>query len=249
MTNLRGKTALVVGGSSGVGRATVKALWAAGARVTAVARGTEKLATLAAETEGLATLSGDATDPALAERLLRELRPDLLVLSTGITPLMGRIDELDWQSFSEVWNADLKASFHFVQTALTLPLAPGSSIVIVSSGAAINGSPLSGGYAGAKRMQWLLAGYAQKVADAKKLGIRVVALLPHQLIEGTAIAEQASSAYGAASGVTAEAFMKRFPAPLDTTRVADSIVGVLSGDIAAGVTAVAVTGTGVDALP
>ena len=69
--------------------------------------------------------------------------------------------------------ADLKASFHFHQNRrLALPLAPGSTVVLVSSGAAIGGSWLSGGYAGAKRMQWWLAGYAQKVSDAKKLGIR-----------------------------------------------------------------------------
>jgi hypothetical protein len=41
-------------------------------------------------------------------------------------------------------------------------------------------------------MQWLLAGYAQKIADAKKLGIRFLAVLPKQLIEGTAIAALAS---------------------------------------------------------
>ena len=80
-------------------------------------------------------------------------------------------------SFSEAWNADLKASFHRRQTGASLSRsAAGSSVVLVSSGAAIDGSPLSGGYAGAKRMQWWLAGYAQKVSDARKLGIRFAAL-------------------------------------------------------------------------
>jgi hypothetical protein len=32
----------------------------------------------------------------------------------------------------------------------------------------------SGGYAGAKRMQWFLAVYAQKFSDARKLGIRAL---------------------------------------------------------------------------
>ena len=39
MTSLRGKSAVIVGGSSGVGKATVKALISEGVRVTAVARG------------------------------------------------------------------------------------------------------------------------------------------------------------------------------------------------------------------
>jgi NAD(P)-dependent dehydrogenase (short-subunit alcohol dehydrogenase family) len=83
---------------------------------------------------------------------------------------MSRVDEFDWASFSEAWNVDVKASFLLIKEALTLPLSPGSSVVVVSSGAAMDGSPLSGGYAGAKRMQWFLADYAQKVSNTKKLG-------------------------------------------------------------------------------
>jgi len=49
MTSLRGKVALVVGGSSGVGKATVKALLSEGAHVTAVARGADNLRALKTE--------------------------------------------------------------------------------------------------------------------------------------------------------------------------------------------------------
>jgi NAD(P)-dependent dehydrogenase (short-subunit alcohol dehydrogenase family) len=249
MTSLRGKIALVIGGSSGVGKATVQALIGEGVRVTAVARGAERLRALAAEVgDGVATLRGDAADRSFAERLLPELRPDLVVHAAGVTPPMGYLDELDWDAFSETWNGDLKASFLLVKQALTLPLSPGSTVVLVSSGAAIAGSPLSGGYAGAKRMQWLLAGYAQKVSDARKLGIRTLAVLPKQLIEGTAIAARASAAYGAINGITAEAFMKRFDVPLGPDQVASAILGALRGEVAAGVHAIAVTGTGIEPL-
>ena len=68
MTTLRGKTAVVTGGSSGVGKATVKALMSEGVRVTAVARGADRLRALAAEVgDGLTTLEGDAADPAWAD--------------------------------------------------------------------------------------------------------------------------------------------------------------------------------------
>jgi NAD(P)-dependent dehydrogenase (short-subunit alcohol dehydrogenase family) len=248
--SLRGKTAVVIGGSSGVGKATVKALISEGARVTAIARDADRLRALQAEIgHGLATVPGDATDPALAVRVLRELKPDLVVLAAGVVPPMGGVDELDWESFSETWNADVKASFFLVKEALTLPLRPGSTVVLVSSGAAIAGSPASGGYAGAKRMQWFLAGYAQKVSDAKKLGIRVIAVLPKQLIEGTTIGTRAAATYGAMNGTTAEAYMKRWDVPLDVDKVASAIRTALEGGVPASVNAIAVTGAGIEPLP
>jgi len=97
MTSLRGKSAVIVGGSSGVGKATVKALISEGVRVTAVARGEDRLRALESQvSDGLATLHGDATDPAFVERLFRELRPDLVVLTAGVTPRIDRVDEFDW---------------------------------------------------------------------------------------------------------------------------------------------------------
>jgi len=249
MTSLRGKTAVVIGGSSGVGKATVRALVSEGARVTAIARDADRLRALEAEIgHGLATIRGDATDPELTVRVLRELRPDLVVLAAGVMPPMGGVDELDWESFSATWNADLKASFFLVKEALKLPLRPGSTVVLVSSGAAIGGSPASGGYAGAKRMQWFLAGYAQKVSEAKKLGIRVLAVLPKQLIEGTTIGVRAAATYGAMNGTTAEAYMKRWEVPLDVDKVAAAIRTALEGGLPAGVDAIAVTGAGIEPL-
>lgn len=150
--NDENRRAVVVGGRSGIGLATVRALEADGVAVTVVSR-----------RDGL-----DATDPAVAERILREARPSYLVLSAGVPPRMARLDEQTWESFSEVWNHDVKATFHFVQAALKLPLPPGASVVIVSSGAALEGSPLSGGYAGAKRMQWTVEKVATAIVAALK---------------------------------------------------------------------------------
>jgi NAD(P)-dependent dehydrogenase (short-subunit alcohol dehydrogenase family) len=247
---LQGKTSLVIGGSSGVGKATVKALVAGGASVTAVGRDPGKLRALEAELSGkVATRQGDATDPAFVERLISELRPDHIVLTAGVTPRMGRVSELDWDAFSETWNTDVKASYLVVKHALDLPLAKGSTVVLVSSGAAVNGSPLSGGYSGAKRMQWLLAGYARKVSESRELGVRMLAVLPRQLIEGTEIAARASATYAASLGTTAEAYMKRFQVPLDVDKVADAILTALTGGVPAELDAIAVIGTGIEPLP
>lgn len=246
---LLSKTAVVIGASSGVGKATVRTLLADGVRVTAVARTAEALAALKSELgSGLETVRADAADPKTSEHLLRELRPDFVVLTAGVRPQMGTVDDLSWETFSEAWHTDTQAAFHLVQAALRTPLAKGSVVVVVSSGAAIQGSYLSGGYAGAKRMQWWLASYAEKVAATKNLGIRFLAILPKQLIEGTAIASLASAGYSAALGIAPGEYMKRFDVPLDCDKVARAIVAGLRGELAPGLTAFAVTGTGVEPL-
>src|SRR6185436_19377666 len=148
MASLQGKVAVVVGASSGVGKETARLLVSEGARVTAVARGAEGLRRLRAELGGdVQTLAADAADPATAERLLRELQPDLVVLTAGLMPHMAPVDEQSWEAFSAPWNVDLQSAFHFIKGAIALPLRPGSAVVVVSSGAAVHGSHLSGGYA------------------------------------------------------------------------------------------------------
>ena len=121
------------------------------------------------------------------------------------------------------------------------------TVAIVSSGAAVAGSPLSGGYAGAKRMQWFMTEYAQEVSNARKLGIRFFAVLPRQLIEGTEIGTTAATNYGATQGLSAVEFLKRrWRVPLDADKVASAIVAGLRGDLADGVAAIGVTGEGVE---
>jgi NAD(P)-dependent dehydrogenase (short-subunit alcohol dehydrogenase family) len=250
MNPLQDKSAVVIGASSGVGLATVKRLVSEGVSVVAVARGREGLSALSARFGGaVRTVQADATDATTAERLLREFDPQLVVLAAGVRPHMGTFDEFSWEAFSAPWNADTKAAFHLLKAVLALPLRAGSTVAIVSSGAAIAGSPLSGGYAGAKRMQWLMAEYAQEVSDAKKFGIRFLAVVPRQLIVDTEIGTTAATNYGATQGLSAAEFLKRrWNVPLDADKVGAAIVSGLRGDIADGVTAIAVIGEGVEPL-
>src|SRR5262249_18011518 len=78
--------------------------------------------------------------------------------------------------------------------------------------------------------------------------IRFLAVLPKQLIEDTKIGALASSSYAAWQGITPREFMSRYEVPLDAQKVAGAIVGGLRGDVAAGVTAIAVSGKGVEPL-
>ncbi|HEY3676838.1 MAG TPA: SDR family oxidoreductase [Candidatus Tumulicola sp.] len=247
--SLRGRSALIIGASSGVGRATAELLIAEGAHVVAIARHAGALDALRAEVGPVQTIEADAARSDVAQRLLREFKPELVVLTAGVHARLAPLDEQTWESVSEPWNVDAQAAFHLVKAALTIPLSPGSTVVVVSSGAAIGGSPLSGGYAGAKRMQWLFAEYAQELSERKGLGIRFVAVLPAQLIEGTEIGESASAAYGALRGMSGADYMKaRFEEPLDVAKVADAIVSCLRGDIAQDVAAIGITGQGIKPL-
>jgi hypothetical protein len=131
---------------------------------------------------------------------------------------MASIEEQSWDSFSAPWNVDVRLAFEVGRAALARPLRPGATVVIVSSGAGINpnGSPLSGGYAGAKRMQMFLASYLQRAADARELGIRFVPVAPMQFLVGTRIGEAATAAYGAGN----------WAIPLDPGGVARAILSV-----------------------
>src|SRR3954452_9735778 len=224
--------ALVIGAASGVGQATADALTAAGGDVLAPGR------------------ERDATDPAQVAALLAEADPDLVVVAAGVPPRMASIAEQSWESFSMPWNVDVKIAFEVGRAALARPLRPGSTVLIVSSGAGLNpgGSPLSGGYAGAKRTQMFLAGYLQRAADARELGIRFVALAPLQFLVGTPIGEAAAAAYGAQVGQPGEAYIKSWPVPLDPAGVARAIVAVASGEEHPEATLLGVTGNGLEAV-
>ena len=108
---------------------------------------------------------------------------------------MGRLDQLSWAEFSATWETDVKAGLYWLQAALNLPLRPGSRVLVGSSGAAVNGSPMSGGYAGAKQMLRFMAKYANGIAKQKGLGVKFQAILPMQIIGGTGVGDEASRAY------------------------------------------------------
>jgi NAD(P)-dependent dehydrogenase (short-subunit alcohol dehydrogenase family) len=174
--SLKDKHVVVTGGSRGLGLGLVEALVAHGARVTVVARDAKALASVRARL-GVATISADVTDETSAHRIVAEARPDILVLNAGTPPRMARFDQTSWADFTAPWDTDVKAGLYWMQAALKTPLKPGSRVLVGSSGAAVNGSQMSGGYGGAKRMLWFMAKYATGIAAQKDLGIRFQAIV------------------------------------------------------------------------
>ena len=194
---LAGATALVTGASRGFGRGIATALSGAGARVVGVARDRAALDELRAELGGSFTaVPADAADPTVAGQLIDAYRPAILVLNAGATPLPRPIHHHTWQTFSSNWDTDVQHVFNFTREVLLAPLAPGSMVVTLSSGAALHGSPLSGGYAGAKAAVRFITSYAAEESTRARLGIRFVSLLP-QLTPATALGSVYVAAYTA----------------------------------------------------
>src|SRR5262249_17769438 len=163
---LSGTTALVTGASRGFGRGIATALSKAGANVVGVARDRARLEELRAQLGGTFTpLAADAADPVVAGQLTDKYHPRTLVLNAGATPLTRPLHEQTWQTFSRNWEVDVQHAYHWTREALVRPLHPGSVVIAVSSGAALRGSPLSGGYAGAKATIRFLTSYAASESE------------------------------------------------------------------------------------
>ncbi|OBG33252.1 short-chain dehydrogenase [Mycobacterium alsense] len=230
--SLKGKTALVVGASRGLGRGIATAASGAGASVIAVSRG----ATTFPDPRsggGVHAVVADAADPSVPGSLVDQYDPQILVLVAGASPLMRPLQHHTWESFSANWNTDVRIAFHWLREALLKPLRPGSRVVVVSSGAALAGSPLSGGYAGAKATQRFITGYAQQEADRADLGITFTALMP-RITPLTELGRPAVRAYAARDGMSEEDYVKQLGQPL-TPEAAGAAVVELAGSDAAGI--------------
>jgi NAD(P)-dependent dehydrogenase (short-subunit alcohol dehydrogenase family) len=197
-----------------------------GARVTVVARGAKALDSVRGRL-GVATISADVTDETAAHRILAEVRPDILALNAGATPPMGRLDQLSWADFTAPWEHDVKAGLYWLQAALNQPLKPGSRVLVVSSGAAESGSPMSGSYGGAKRLLWFMAKYANGVSEKRHLGICFLTIVPQQMILGTGVGDAGANAYAHAMSMKPEEFVARFGALMPPREFGDKVVSVL----------------------
>jgi NAD(P)-dependent dehydrogenase (short-subunit alcohol dehydrogenase family) len=244
---LAGMSALVTGASRGFGRATAAALIEAGASVAGVARDGGPLAA-AREQLGarFVPVVADAADPVSAARLLDQFRPALLVLNAGARPLARPLHRQTWESFSRNWAVDVQQAFHWTREALLAPLEPGSLVVAFSSGAARFGSPLSGGYAGAKATIRFLAGYAADESRRAGLGIRFTAVLP-DLTPATGLGADAVAAYAARQGVGEAAFLAARGPVLAAAQVGAAIAA-LAADPALDAPAYALTAAGLEPL-
>jgi 3-oxoacyl-[acyl-carrier protein] reductase len=222
MIDLTGRTALVTGGSRGVGRATALLLARAGADVAIGYRSRldaaeETAAAIrAAGRRGLA-VAADLTEPGAAEQLVEAVaqefgRLDILVANAGVWPAeslpVATLPDARWRSTVE---SNLDAVFSTVRAALGR-IRPGGAIVLVSSTAAQRGEAGHADYAAAKGA---LIAFTKSLAVECAPGITVNCVAP-----GWIDTEMAASAF-------ADGGLERIAATIPLRRVAsaDDVAG------------------------
>jgi NAD(P)-dependent dehydrogenase (short-subunit alcohol dehydrogenase family) len=150
------RTALITGGSRGLGRTVAEFLAAQGHDLIITARGDEALETAARALRRhggqVIALAGDVTDAAHRQRLAEAARGlgrlDLLLNNAstlGATPLPP-LAEYPLDELEEAFRVNVVAPIALVREVLPLLQESGSLIVNVSSDAAVGGYPGWGGY-------------------------------------------------------------------------------------------------------
>jgi NAD(P)-dependent dehydrogenase (short-subunit alcohol dehydrogenase family) len=221
--SLENETIIITGGGSGLGKAMADLLILTGAKVIVLSR---KPVNFFAE--NVINICGDVTDKEFIFKTVEEFKPTILILNAGATPVMAPLDEQTWDTFSTVWNNDVKAGLYGIQAALKIPLSKGTRVLVTSSGAALVGAPLSGSYAGAKRMLWFMAQHANEISAQKKLDIRFQIIAPMQMIGETKLAQTVAGAYAQRSGISVEEHIeKRYGKPMSAHEYAKRVITLL----------------------
>jgi NADP-dependent 3-hydroxy acid dehydrogenase YdfG len=182
---LSGKTALVTGASSGIGRAAAVALAEAGAQVALVARRADRLAEVAAKIEAaggkaLARVA-DVTDEADASGAVEDTVGhfgglDILVNAAGMTQT-GKVENGNLDDWRYVLELNFWASLYTARAAIPALKADGGDIVNISSTAGRRAVGVTfGPYAASK---FALTAFNESLrAEVTLVGIRVCIIEP-----------------------------------------------------------------------
>jgi len=190
--SLAGKVAVVTGGSSGIGAASVRLLAAAGAAVVVgYNKGADRAAALIAELPGSGhqalylPMEDSARIRKVADTVRDEFgRADILVNSAGFTRMVphGDLEALDDDLIDAVLAANVRGPFATIRAFVPLLRASGAGVIVnISSGAAESGTGSSIIYGASKA-----ALNTMSMALARVLGpeIRVVVVAPGMVHTG-----------------------------------------------------------------
>ena len=201
-----GKVALVTGGATGIGLATVRRLLSAGGRVMVASRDEERGRGVVA---GLSTdlvefhpvdVRSEAAVVALLDRTVERFgRVDYLFNNAGVEGTVGPMAAWPAEIVDEVLDVNVKGAFLCMKHASPL-MAPGSVIVNGSSLLATIPMPMAAPYAASKAA--LLSLTQSAAAELGERGIAVLAVCPG--VVDTPMMDRVSLAAGAPKAALAE---------------------------------------------
>ena len=228
MGRLEGKTAIVTGATSGMGRAIAGLFAREGAAIVCGGRDTERGAAVVAQIRSASGraqfVPGDVGDPENAARLVNEARRafggvDVAVACAGTLGL-GALSELAVDDWKRTLSVNLDGVFYLLRKALPAMRERGSgSAVVVSSIAAFKGFPKHAAYCASKGA---LVALVRQVAIDYGPAVRVNALCPGPV--DTPLIWDSAAAFPepgkAVAAVAERTLMKRLGQPEDVARAA-----------------------------
>src|SRR5688572_34230 len=132
MTSFQGKSALVLGGSRGIGAAIVRRLAADGAEVTFTYFGARQAAEQLANETGSTAVLTDSADRDAVIRRVRESGPlDVLIVNAGVA-VFGNALDLDPDAIDEMLKINVHAPYHAAVEAARL-MPEGGRIIVIGS--------------------------------------------------------------------------------------------------------------------
>lgn len=144
-----GRTHLVTGAGSGIGRLLADRLLERGDAVVATARSARRADEMAADLPGLTTLVADLADPASLDAVDLPDRLDSLVHAAGVVDL-GAVAELATDAWVEQLTVNTVAPAVLTRRALPALRAARGTVVFVNSGAGRTAKPRWAAYAASK---------------------------------------------------------------------------------------------------
>lgn len=185
MENIKGKTALVTGGSKGIGYGIAAELIKAGMNVAVTSRNeaaaSEAAAQLAALGPGQALgIAADVRDLAAQERSVARIleawgRLDLVVANAGLGHF-GSIETLTPQQWQETIDINLTGVFHTVKASLPALKASQGYLITIAS---LAGTNFFAGGSAYNASKFGLVGFTQAIMlDLRQYGIRVSTIMP-----------------------------------------------------------------------
>jgi NAD(P)-dependent dehydrogenase (short-subunit alcohol dehydrogenase family) len=201
MTRLNGKTAVITGGATGIGRAAAKRFIEEGAFVFIFGRRQDALDAAVADLGSNArAVQGSVSDLADLGRLYAAVKAERGTLDivfanagTGSQLALGKITA---EHIDEIFDTNVKGSIFTVQQALPL-MGEGGSIILTGSSAGTTGAPAFSAYSASKAAVRNLA--RTWAEDLKGTGIRVNVLTPGAVateLAKAALGEVGLKAYG-----------------------------------------------------